>query len=1173
MYLADYTKILSSLSIPCLIFKDSRISFANKKFIEITGYSERELKEIPPNQFIHPEDRSYVRNNITKCYSGIEINQDIEFRAFNKAGETVYVLGHCDRIELAGAPAILILCINIRRKVLTRELETSGALAGLSARLLLTESFDEISRLVLDEAKRLTGSKSGFVGYLDEVTRHAILITPGYEVWDNCQIEDRIYVFDKFTGLWGWVLNNKKPILTNSPAEDPRYNGTPPGHITIERFLAVPAMIGTRLVGEVALANPDRDYTRTDQEVVEKLSNIYAIAIQRKWLNEGLKRSERDSRALLEIMSQGVLFQDEQGVITCANPAAQRILGVSQKQIKDKTDFIIILRATREDGTDLPVAEYPSMVALRTGKEVNNMVMGIYNPKERRRIWLKVNATPQFKAGENKPCQVYTTFDDITELKAAEDKIRASRQQLLDIIESLPDATFVIDSDKKVIAWNKAIEEMTGVKKEKMIGKSDYAYCIYGDNKPVLIDLALSEDRNPQIAYDFIMKEGNVIYAEIYTKTVYSGRGAYIRVNASRLCDNDGRIIGAIESIHDITARKQAEEALTAERRRFENLTEGSPFGIALFDEQGSYKYINPKFKEIFGYDLDDIPDRKAWFDRAYPDPEYRRRVLDFWENDLTNSVPGEKKARLSRVTCKDGEEKIISFTPVRLLTGEYLIACEDITQRWLAERELKAANRQLMDIIDFLPDATFVIDNGGRVIAWNKAIEEMTGVRKGEMIGKGDYAYAVPFYGESRPIMIDLVLMPRREVGDKYDFVQRTGCLIIAEAEAPCAYRGKGAFLWGIATPLYDGQGNIVGAIESIRDVTEKKKAEEQLKYLSLHDPLTGLYNRTFFEEGMRRASDGRFDPIGIIICDLDGLKLINDSLGHDAGDSLLAAAAGIIGKTFRKGDIVSRIGGDEFAVLLTGSDEAAVEEAYLRLRSSFDNYNLTDPEIPLSVSIGFAVGSMETASVGELFKEADNNMYREKLHRSQSARSAIVQTLMKALEARDFITEGHANRLQVYVKEMAAVLGMSTRSISDLCLLAKFHDIGKVGVPDRILFKPGPLTNEEALEMQRHSEIGHLIARSAPDLGPIADWILKHHEWWNGKGYPLGLKGKEIPLECRILAIVDAYDAMTSDRPYRKALSREKALSELKRCSGSQFDPCLVNKFVEILELEKAI
>ena len=257
--------------------------------------------------------------------------------------------------------------------------------------------------------------------------------------------------------------------------------------------------------------------------------------------------------------------------------------------------------------------------------------------------------------------------------------------------------------------------------------------------------------------------------------------------------------------------------------------------------------------------------------------------------------------------------------------------AREDITQRRLAERELKAANRQLMDIIDFLPDATFVIDNDGRVIAWNKAIEEMTGVRKGEMIGKGDYAYAVPFYGESRPIMIDLVLMPRREVEDKYDFVQRTGCLIIAEAEAPCAYRGKGAFLWD-SRPAVRWPGHIGGHYP--RDVTEKKKAEEQLKYLSLHDPLTGLYNRTFFEEGMRRASDGRFDPIGIIICDLDGLKLINDSLGHDAGDSLLAAAAGIIGKTFRKGDIVSRIGGDEFAVLLTGSDEAAVEEAYLRLR-----------------------------------------------------------------------------------------------------------------------------------------------------------------------------------------------------------------------------------------------
>ena len=191
---------------------------------------------------------------------------------------------------------------------------------------------------------------------------------------------------------------------------------------------------------------------------------------------------------------------------------------------------------------------------------------------------------------------------------------------------------------------------------------------------------------------------------------------------------------------------------------------------------------------------------------------------------------------------------------------------------------------------------------------------------------------------------------------------------------------------------------------------------------------------------------------------------------------------------------------------------------------------------------------------------------MYREKLHRSKSTRSAIVQALMKALEVRDFITEGHADRLQELVISLGREMNLSERNLADLRLLAKFHDIGKVGIPDRILFKPGRLTGEESKEMQRHSEIGHRIAQSAPDLLPIADHILRHHEWWNGGGYPLGLKGDDIPLECRILAIADAYDAMTSDRPYRNAMSQEEAFIELVNNSGIQFDPKLVPIFIRV-------
>lgn len=352
-------------------------------------------------------------------------------------------------------------------------------------------------------------------------------------------------------------------------------------------------------------------------------------------------------------------------------------------------------------------------------------------------------------------------------------------------------------------------------------------------------------------------------------------------------------------------------------------------------------------------------------------------------------------------------------------------------------------------------------------------------------------------------------------------------------------------------------------------QDITERKEAEEQMKYLSLHDPLTGLYNRAYFEQEMRRLEKGRrVVPAGIVMCDVDGLKLINDSLGHSAGDQLLKIAAEVLKKSFRDVDMVARVGGDEFAILLSSFKRTAVESACRRIREAIAGYNTASPAFPLSMSIGCAYRSDISGSMDDLYKEADNNMYREKLHHRQSVRNAIVQTLKKLLEARDFFTEGHADRLRDLVEGLAAVIGLPAPKVPDLLLFAQFHDLGKVGIADRILFKRGPLTPEENAEMKRHCEIGHRIAQSTPDLLPIADWILKHHEWWNGRGYPLGLKGEEIPLECRILAIADAYDAMTNDRPYRRAVTHREAIAELKRCSGTQFDPLLVEKFIEAFE-----
>lgn len=349
--------------------------------------------------------------------------------------------------------------------------------------------------------------------------------------------------------------------------------------------------------------------------------------------------------------------------------------------------------------------------------------------------------------------------------------------------------------------------------------------------------------------------------------------------------------------------------------------------------------------------------------------------------------------------------------------------------------------------------------------------------------------------------------------------------------------------------------------------EIAKRKQMEESLRQIGFYDSLTQLYARSFFEEEMRRLGKLRHVPVGVIVCDIDGLKLINDTLGHHKGDELLKIAADILRRCFRSSDIIARIGGDEFAVLLPDSGQSIVSECAQRVRTEVDLYNAQKLGFGLSISVGYAV-SESTNNMQELFKKADDAMYRQKLQQSYSSRSETVQALIKTMEVRDHITEGHAGRMNKHAQEMGRTLGLSEERINDLGLLAKFHDLGKVGVSDSILFKPGRLTEDEFQEMKRHCEIGHRIALSLSDLAPIADYILKHHEWWNGNGYPLGLQGTDIPLECRILSVVDAYDAMSSQRPYKQPMPHEQVVQELRRCAGTQFDPDLVDVFIKLIE-----
>ena len=586
----------------------------------------------------------------------------------------------------------------------------------------------------------------------------------------------------------------------------------------------------------------------------------------------------------------------------------------------------------------------------------------------------------------------------------------------------------------------------------------------------------------------------------------------------------------------------QKAEIIRESEEQYRLIFEKSPLGILHFDLSGTILKCNSKFAEIIGISKEKLIGFNML--TSLKDKDLKSAVA----SSLSGQYGYYEGKYISVLANKTTFVKII-FSQITSDNGKFLGAVgivEDITERKMAEEALRIIEARNQALINVMPDLMLVIKKDGTIVDFRAGQDFVILIPPHEFLGKNIVSLWHASLSQQTLHYIEQTL--------------KTGHTQIFEYQLNI----KGKPCIQEARLVISGENEV---LVIIREITERKQMEHKLKYLGLHDSLTGLYNRAYFEQEMNRLSDESYAPVGIIVCDVDALKLVNDTLGHDNGDLLLINAADVLRRSFRSDDMIARIGGDEFAILLPNSNRLMVEKACQRIRKTVSNYNKENPLVLLNISVGYAVSNRKAVNLSELFKEADNNMYRLKLSSTISTRNAIMQTLLKGLEIKDFIFEGHTDRIQELVVAMADAIGLAESIIAELRIFARYHDIGKVGISDSILFKTTSLTPEEFAEIKRHCEIGHRIAQSTPDLLPVADWILKHHEWYNGKGYPLGLKGEDIPLECRILSIADAYDAMTNTRPYKEAKTHKEALKELRDCAGTQFDEELVKMFLRIL------
>ncbi len=612
--------------------------------------------------------------------------------------------------------------------------------------------------------------------------------------------------------------------------------------------------------------------------------------------------------------------------------------------------------------------------------------------------------------------------------------------------------------------------------------------------------------------------------------------------------DENHKIMGATVFAKDITEQYELQNRMKESEERFEALFDKAPMGYQSLDEHGCFLAVNQKWLDLLGYEAEEVIG--TWFGDYLVEPAklvFKERFEIFKKLGKIRSE-FEMVHKTGKIISVEFEGKIGYNDQHEFLQTHCTLV--DVTQQRIAERRLLESEEKYRLLYSTMSQGLalheIVLDEAGEpndyiFLSVNQSYENLTGLKSKDIIGKR--------VREVLPTIDD-------EWIKTYGEVAITGQPITYEkySKELNKYYSVTAYCPKI------GQFAVL-----VSDITNRKLEEEKMIYLSNHDYLTDLYNRRYFVSQFEKLCNDDSYPLSIMMIDINGLKLINDAYGHTYGDKAIQKVSNLLQNSFDSTSVVARIGGDEFAILSPNQNPEQMQLYKDKIVEFMQDVKIGN--IGLSLAIGYETVYDNQKSVDDILASAENYMYRHKLTVGMSVRNHAIKAILNTLTEKYNEEKIHSERVSQFCKEIGLVMGIPHDDLAVLELAGMYHDIGKISIPDAILNKPSKLTFEEYEIIKTHTQIGYQILKAADEYSGLAEFALSHHERWDGKGYPKGLKETEIPLFSRIISVADSFEAMTANRPYRKGMNIEDAITELNRCSGTQFDPSIAKIFVDLV------